>query len=283
MGTEVTKQSFVERHRKALLVALVFVTASGLVGCSTVPRSFSPEQPIAANDFSHVAFAEALRLHVREGWINYGGIAGDQRFSEYLRQLDRVDPNSLFSHKHRLAFWINAYNAFAIKGILDGYSPMTLFGRYRYFIARGYRVGGERINLYDLEQKVLIPDFREPRIHFAIVCASRSCPKLQSWVYSADKLDQQLEESARGFVNDPTRNQFDRQRKLARLSMIFHWFRADFEAHSGSLINYVKQYVADPDLAHELEAIPYKVEFMEYDWRLNGLPSGQNSEYARPS
>ena len=283
MSIEITRRSVVQRHWEALLLALVFISGPGLVGCSTVPRSFSPEQPIAAKDFSHEAFAIALRVHVREGWIDYGGIAGDRLFSDYLRQLDGVDPNSLFSREHRLAFWINAYNAFAIKGILDGYSPMTLFGRYRYFIARGYQVGGETINLYDLEQKVLIPDFREPRIHFAIVCASRSCPKLQSWVYSTDKLDQQLEESAKGFVNDPTRNQFDRQQKLARLSMIFHWFREDFEAHSGSLLNYVKRYVADPDLARDLEAIPYKVEFLEYDWRLNGPPPGQISEYARPS
>ena len=280
MSIAIARESTVQR---TLLVALVFVTGSGLVGCSSVPRSFSPEQPIAAKDFSHEAFAEALGVHVREGWVDYGGIASDQRFSDYLRQLDRVDPNSLLAPEQRLAFWINAYNAFAIKGILDGYSPMTLFGRYRYFIARGYQVGGETINLYDLERKVLIPDFREPRIHFAIVCASRSCPKLQSWVYSADKLDQQLEETAKQFVNDPTRNQFDRQHKLARLSMIFYWFREDFEAHSGSLINYVKRYVADPDLARDLEAIPYKVEFLEYDWRLNGPPPGQVSEYARPS
>ncbi len=255
----------------AALLALGILVSS-LVGCSTVPKSFNPAEPIITKDFSHQALDETLRIHVADGVVNYPAIAVDPKFRTYLMQLDRIDPTRLPTQQDRLAFWINAYNAFAIKGILDGYSPMTLWGRYRYFIARDHQVGGETINLYDLERKLLIPDFREPRVHFAIVCASSSCPKLQPWAYSIDKLDQQLEESARGFINDPTRNQFDRQQKIARLSMIFQWFREDFEAQSGSLLNYVQRYVTDPDLARELETIPYRVEFLEYDWRLNGPP-----------
>ncbi|MGH7229520.1 MAG: DUF547 domain-containing protein [Nitrospiraceae bacterium] len=264
----------------AALLALG-VLAGSLAGCSTVPKSFNPAEPIGPNEFSHRTFDELLRASVVDGVVNYPGITADARFQAYLLQLDRVDPNSLPTRQDRLAFWINAYNAFAIKGILDGYSPMTLVGRYRYFIARDYQIGGKTIDLYDLERKVLIPDFREPRIHFAIVCASSSCPRLQSWAYSPEKLDQQLEESARGFINDPTRNQFDRQQKIARLSMIFNWFEDDFITHSRSLINYVKRYVTDPDLARELEAASYKVEFLEYDWRLNGTPPKEVPENAR--
>jgi len=249
----------------SLVIAMVL-----LVGCSAVPKSFNPEEPIPAQSFSHQAWEETLRQHVKNGVVNYPALATEPRFGTYLRQMDRVDPNSLPTREDRLAFWINAYNAFAMKGILDGYSPMTLFGRYRYFIARDYEVGGQVINLYDLERKLLIPDFREPRIHFAIVCASLSCPKLRSWAYTGDQLAQQLEDSAREFINDPARNRFDRDKKIARLSMIFRWFKEDFVARSGSLINYVRRYVADPGLAHELETMPYTVEFLEYDWRLNG-------------
>lgn len=259
-------------YRALALTALVL-----LVGCSTVPRSFSPAKPIAPKDFSHHVFDEALRVRVVDGVVDYPRIATDSRFDTYLRLLDRVDPNSLPTREDRLAFWINAYNAFAIKGILDGYSPLTKFGQYRYFIAREYRIGGATINLYDLERKLLIPDFQEPRIHFAIVCASKSCPKLQSWAYTADNLDRQLDQSARDYINDPSRNRFDRERKIAYLSMIFKWFEQDFVAHSGSLIAYVKQYVADSQLARELKSETYRVEFLEYDWRLNGIP------YAGPS
>ncbi|MFQ5993055.1 MAG: DUF547 domain-containing protein [Nitrospiraceae bacterium] len=246
-------------------------------GCSTVPRTFSPSQPIAPHDFSHNTFDEVVQDHVVDGVVDYPALSNDARFETYLQALNRVDPNALPTDRDRLVFWINAYNAFAIKGILDGYSPRTRFGQYRYFKGRTYRVGGEGINLYDLERKILIPDYREPRIHFAIVCASRSCPRLRSQAYSVDLLEAELEESAKAFINDTTRNRFDRQQKTAYLSKIFDWFEEDFVAHSGSLLSYVRRYVADPDLARELESVPYRIEFLEYDWRLNGpAPRGSH-------
>jgi len=150
---------------------------------------------------------------------------------------------------------------------------MTWVGRYRYFIGRNYRVGGETINLYDLERSVIIADFREPRIHFAIVCASRSCPKLQSEAYAAERLEEQLERGAKEFINDPSRNRFDPERKVAHLSMIFKWYEEDFAAKAGSLLKYVKPYVTDPAVAQKLEQ--YTVEFLEYDWALNGRPVQQ--------
>jgi hypothetical protein len=174
----------------------------------------------------------------------------------------------------RLAFWINAYNAFAVTGILDGYSPETLFGRYRYFIAREYSVGGQPVNLYNLEREILIAQFHEPRVHFAIVCASASCPKLQSWAYEGQQLDHQLHRVTSEFVNDPSRNRFDRSKKVASLSMIFKWFGEDFAARSGSVLNFVREYVQDASLKRDLLAADYTVEFLEYDWSLNG-PSPQ--------
>jgi hypothetical protein len=265
--------------RRRLILAVLLVLLSG---CSSVPTSFTPERPIPPKEFSHQVFDELLRAHVRDGVVNYPAIKPDPRLQTYIGQLDRVDPNGLSGRRDRLAFWINAYNAFAIQGILDGYSPTTLFGRYRYFIARTYRIGGAEIDLYDLEQKILIPEFREPRIHFAIVCASSSCPRLHSWAYRADRLEEQLEQSARDFINDPSRNRFDHDRKVAYLSMIFKWFEDDFVAHSGSLAGYVKRYVTDPQLARDLEVGAYRVEFLEYDWSLNGPPPTRESHARLP-
>jgi hypothetical protein len=110
----------------------------------------------------------------------------------------------------------------------------------------------------------------DPRIHFAIVCASRSCPKLRSEAYRAPRVNAQLEEGARAFVNDPARNRFDRASREARLSKIFDWFDADFAARSGSLTAYLGQYVADEGLGRDLATEPYSVEFLTYDWNLNG-------------
>lgn len=243
-----------------------------LVACSAVPQSFHPSQPIPPNEFSHRAFDEVLQAHVKDGVVDYPGVAGDARFQAYLDQLDRIDPNALPGRLHRLAFWINAYNAFAIKGILDGYSPLTMIGQWRYFNGKQHRVGGESINLYDLERKVLIPNFRDPRIHFAIVGASQSCPKLRSRAFAADRLEAQLEEGARAFVNDPARNRFDRDNYTAYLSKIFEWFEPDFRNHAGSLLNYVRRYVNDPELAADLATQPHRLEFLDYDWRVNGVP-----------
>lgn len=242
-----------------------------LVGCSAVPRSFHPQQPLNPHAFSHEDFDQVLGAHVSDGSVNYPNIAVDSRFRHYLDALNRLDPNALATRDHRLVFWINAYNAFAIQGILEGYSPQTWWGQARYFVVQDYQVGGHRINLYDLEHQLLIPDFREPRIHFTIVCASQSCPKLRSQAFSPNQLDQQLDDSARQFINDPSRNRFDRAQKIAYLSKIFDWFTEDFVRHSGSLTNYVAQYVNDPDLARELTNDTYRVEFLEYDRNLNGI------------
>ena len=243
-----------------------------LAACSTVPQPSEQTKTGTAQDFSYQPLAAVLRTHVADGIVDYPAIAADPRFAVFLQQYERIDPNLLATRKERLAFWINTYNTFAIKGILDGYSPVNLFGRYRYFIGRDYRVGSESINLYNLEQELLIPVFHEPRIHFAIACASRSCPKLQSWVYTADKLDEQLDQSAREFINDPSRNRFDRDRKVAYLSEIFEWFKQDFSTDTGNLLHYVQRYIKDRELARELESSPYQVQFLEYDWRLNGVP-----------
>ena len=248
-----------------------------LIGCSSVPKTFSPQEPIAPSVFTHQNFHQTLERHVNDGVVNYQAVSTDSMFSSYLSALKRIAPQQLPTPNHRLAFWINTYNAFAIQGILDGLSPSTFSGRYTYFISQDYIVGDESINLYDLEREILIAQFKEPRIHFAIVCASQSCPKLQPWAYTPENIDHQLTMSAKQFINDRSRNHFDQQKKIAYLSQIFHWFPEDFINHSGSLLNYVAQYVNDQNLAEDLRQTPYTIKFLEYDWSLNGLPPTQPS------
>ena len=242
-----------------------------LAGCSSTPRTFQPADPIAPNRVSHQAWDRIVLAHVRDGQVDYPAIQADGRLDDYLSDLNRIDPTRLARRQDQLAFWINAYNAFAVQGILDHESPRTLWGRYRYFMSREYRVGGTTINLYDLERQVLIEQFHEPLIHFAIVCASTSCPKLQPWAYEPDQLDRQLVQVAKAFINDPTRNRFDRTQHVASLSMIFHWFESDFSAAAGSVLAYLARYVDDPDLANELTQPGYRIEYLEYDWSLNGM------------
>jgi len=255
--------------------------AVALTACTTVPTSFKPVDPLQPSEFSHRLLGQVVVSHVRDGVVDYPSIQADHRFTAYLAQLDRVDPTALATRNERLAFWINAYNAFAIKGILDHYSPATYVGRYRYFIGRDYRVGGAAINLYDLERQVLVKQFQKPLIHFAIVCASASCPKLQPWAYESDQLERQLDRVARDFINDPTRNRFDRTRKVASLSMIFKWFEGDFSRAAGSVLSYITRYVDDPDLVQDLMRSDYHIEYLDYDWSLNGIPPKEMSDAGR--
>jgi len=243
-----------------------------LTGCSTIPQTFAPDNPLPPEAFTTEPFHQALQDHVHDGLVDYPELAKDKSFQAYIDQIQSIAPQQLPTPNHRLAFWINTYNALAIQGIITGSSPATLTGRYTFFVGDTYRVGGASLNLYDLEHDLLIPRFMEPRIHFAIVCASQSCPKLQSQAYTPENLAHQLTSAARQFINDPTRNRFDRQRRIAYLSKIFEWFSEDFANHSGSLLAYVAQFVADPNLAADLREMPYTIEFLPYDWSLNGKP-----------
>ena len=250
-------------------LALVLILFGLAGGCSTVPTHFAPTDPIPAARFSHQPFDASLRAHVTEGQVNYPGFAADTRFATYLGQLERINPDEFKARAEKLAFWINAYNALAIQGILEGDSPFTATGKYRYFIKRTFTVGGGALNLWGLEHKLLIP-LGEPRVHFAIVCASWSCPKLQSYVYTPDALDPQLDAAARQFINDPQRNRFDRAQKAVHLSMIFKWYDDEFVRAAGSVQRYLARYVNDPMLARELEADAYAISYLPYDWSLNG-------------
>jgi len=242
-----------------------------LSACAQVPTTFEPDNRLAAEVFSADDFEQVLLSHVHAGWVDYPSVGTDQRFDRYLDLLDRIDPNRLLP-ADRLAFWVNAYNAFAIRGILDGLTPKPYVGWYRYFKSREYRIGGRRLTLSELEHGILRAQFHEPRIHMAIVCASRSCPALRASLYRGAQLDEQLDEAASAFINDSSRNRFDRRERIASLSMIFKWFEEDFVEAAGSVLAFVARYVNDSELARELTQPGYRLEYLEYDWSLNGVP-----------
>lgn len=241
--------------------------AGALAGALLLACGLAHAQPA-----SDAAFDALLRANVANGSVRYAGFAGNPAFRQYVEGLGRPAPPG--NRAETLAYHINAYNALAIAGILDGLSPSTLLGRARYFKFKDWPLNGTTTNLYDLEHKVIRP-LNEPRIHFAIVCASKSCPVLRPEAYTAARLDAQLDEQARAFVNDPLRNRFDKATRTAQLSEIFKWFAEDFEGPAGSVQKYLSRYVADPEVARALANDGYKVEWIDYDWTLNGTPPGR--------
>lgn len=224
----------------------------------------------SAHDTSdwHTAFDAVLKRHVMGGYVDYGAIANDARFDQYIEFLKAPLPAKL-TREQQLEYWINAYNALSIRGILDGHSPDSLFGRWRFFKGIDYTVGGKTINLYDLERDIIVP-FGEPRTHFAIVCASRSCPPLRSEAFDAARLDTQLDDQARKFLNNRALNRYDDEQEVAYLSKIFDWYEGEFVSSTGSVQKFIAPYVEDPSIRPDLAAMRYRVKHLEYDWSLNG-------------
>lgn len=218
-------------------------------------------------EVDHGLYDGVLKAHTKDGQVNYPAIGADKSFATYLEQLAAAPVPSAKNDK--LVFYMNAYNALAMKGILDGKSPSNFIGRQLFFKFAKFNLADGETNLHNIEHEIL-RKLDEPRIHFAIVCASESCPKIRSDAFTAARLEEQLDDNTRRFVNDPTRNRFDKKEKIAYLSQIFKWFAEDFEKSAGSAQKFIAKYVSDPDVAKELAADGYKVKYLDYSWNLNG-------------
>jgi hypothetical protein len=222
--------------------------------------------PTAVIDWSQ--WDTLVRAHVVRGQVDYDAIRDDPGFAATVERIATAD---LAGHGREalLAFYINTYNVLAAQGILNGRSPRSAFGKLKYFMTDKYVIAGEKLSLYGFEHKRIIP-LGEPRTHFAIVCASASCPILRSEAYLPSRLETQLNQAAREFINDTDENSFDLEEGNARVSKIFKWFRDEFETNAGSVGEYLAQWVEDPDLRRALEAGELKIKFQAYDWSLNG-------------
>ena len=209
----------------------------------------------------HQIWDQLLRTHVSPaGMVAYAGFQKDQaRLNAYLEALSQHPPQASWSQADRLAYWINAYNAFTVRLILDHYPLKSIRDLEKPWDQTFIKLGGQSYSLNDIEHGILRQRFEEPRIHFAVNCASVSCPPLLNRAYTPSQLDTQLSQQARRFVNDPAYNRLDQQ----KLSAIFDWYGEDF-TQSGSLIAYLNRYAQKPLPAGA------KLEFLPYNWNLNG-------------
>jgi len=232
-------------------------------------------------DQTHAQWSAILGRWVSNGRVDYAGLqrADQPALATYLAALSGVCGTDYeqWTRAERIAFWINAYNAFTVRLILDHY-PIASIRKIGWLPGAAFReqfipmkgLKGGLISLDDIENRTLRSAFREPRIHFALVCASRSCPALRGEAYRGADLDGQLEDQARTFLRDPTKNRVDPISRTLYISSIFKWFRGDFEAAAGSLPAYVARYI-DSDAAGVSD---YDVEFLDYDWSLNDRQGG---------
>jgi hypothetical protein len=229
----------------------------------------------AANLPDFELYDEILVQNVRDGFVDYDRFAADPRFQSFVEQLGSADGELPETDEERLALYINAYNAFAIWGIVNGRSPESLWSRRTFFKRQKYLLNGQKISLESLEHEKIIP-IGDPRIHFAIVCASLSCPRLSSNAYQSESINIQLHDAANRFINDSTRNRFDFDRRIAFLSKIFEWYADDFEVAGGSTQRYLARFVNDARIQDALRRDEFELRYLEYDWNLNGHFSGDD-------
>ncbi len=214
----------------------------------------------------HKLFDELLKKYVdTNGTVDYQGFKTDKKFTEYLNELSNNPPQTGWTKNEQLAYWINAYNAFTIRLITKYYPVKSIKdigeGLGSPWDMEFIQIGGKTYNLNQIEHEILRKQFREPRIHFAIVCASISCPALRNEAYVASKLNSQLNDQARRFINDTSKNSISKNN--IKLSPIFDWFKDDFIVN-GSLIAFLNRYsniTIQPDA---------KISYLKYNWNLNG-------------
>jgi len=267
----------------------------GLLVSFTVPAMAAEcqgEPAVPAEDAGiHAPFDGLLRAYVHDGLVDYGCFQVHERqLDDYLRDLADVDLGEL-SRGEQLALWINAYNAFTIKLVLTRYPKIASIkdipGRWG---LKEWTVGEKKYSLDEIENEILRKQFHEPRIHFAIVCASKSCPDLAPEAYLDTRLDEQLDRAAHRFVADTGkgsklakgRSPLGRSVDKLYLSSIFKWFRADFE-RGGTLVDFVMPYLTGDErfFVEEANGDP-PIAFLDYDWSLNGKqpePAGTTDEH----
>jgi Protein of unknown function, DUF547 len=206
--------------------------------------------------------------------MNYGAVTAEDRraLEDYLRRL-AATPISTFNRGEQLAYWINAYNALTVSVVL-GHYPVSSIRNIKLppgvftlgpWSAKLLTVEGEKVSLNDIEHRILRPIWRDPRIHYAINCASLGCPNLISVAYTSENVDRLLTDNAIAFVNH-TRGASFKDGRLV-VSSIYDWFEEDFGGNKAGVLAHLKQY-ARSGLAEQLQAYDGRIEY-QYDWALN--------------
>ncbi len=222
--------------------------------------------------FSHNLFDQVLREHVDEnGQVNYAKLkANPEKFEAYLDLLAVAKPAE-GSYNAQLAFWINAYNALVIKGVIDRY-PTTSVRKVKwfngFFTRLKFQVAGKTYTLNQIEHDVIREEFVDPRVHFALVCASRSCPPLENRAFSAETVEEHLEALTFSFIRNSEQVRIDKAKRRVYLSKIFKWYADDFKEGYTSVKDFLLDYLSLED-AEFLSSTDIKFHYLNYDWTLN--------------
>ncbi|RMF19732.1 MAG: DUF547 domain-containing protein [Deltaproteobacteria bacterium] len=282
-----THRPLISRPRLRAAPVAVFLLAVSAAHAGPPPGDQFPQATTAPTSVErHGAWTALLERYAGGGRVDYRGLASDKpRLEAYLRQLaaTRREAFARWSRSDRIAFWINAYNAYTVSMILDHYPVESIWnvtplwkrplgGPFKLkLMPLGHlapSLGRPLLSLDDVEHGILRGIYGERRVHFAVVCASRGCPPLRSEAYEGPTLDEQLDAATRGFLADRAKNRYDASTNTLVLSPIFRWFSEDFQGEGG-VVGWFRRF-GPVEAARKLgQAGPPAIRYSEYDWSLN--------------
>ena len=279
--------------QKNIAIAAAALIVAGLVVCLARPESSCCQAVfvnaanaaggatpfVSLDKVDHGVWDRLLKKHVDDnGMVDYAGWKASRSdtgaLKQYLAVLGRGDPAASTTKQGKLAFWINAYNALTVYGILEVYPTSSIRNHTAKFI--GYNiwddlllpVRNKKYSLNTIEHKIL-RKLDEPRIHFAIVCASIGCPRLQNEAYTPKKLESQLADNTRDFFSRQRNFQIDPSRRQVRVSSILDWFGKDFGPKPQKALARLAEYMPNDATGRLLEQGDFSVKYLDYDWNLN--------------
>ncbi|MFD2571453.1 DUF547 domain-containing protein [Spirosoma soli] len=254
---------------KGAVILLVSVASLTLAAFISSPPGTSI---VSSAPIDHSSYDRLLKKYVNEkGLVNYKGLKSEEKeLKKYLDMISNNPPTSKWSKNDQMAYWINAYNAYTIQLILNHYpveSIKDIGSKIKIpfvttpWASKFFKIGGESMSLDNIEHGTLRKNYNEPRIHFALVCAAKSCPRLRNEAYEGDKLIAQLDDQGNDFLNNPAKNAITP--KKASLSKYFDWYKGDWKENGKSVEDWVNRY-SKTKISKDTQ-----ISFLEYNWALN--------------
>jgi hypothetical protein len=267
-------------RRRAVLLLLCFFAAASAI--SAAPQAelwprWEAHDPDSEMSIDHLEWTAILQRYINaEGpgsvaLFDYGAVSATDRESlqDYIEMLSEIEI-SRYNRDEQFAFWVNLYNALTVELILSNYPLDSIRDITRPWDTPIAVVEGESVTLNDIEHRILRPIWDDPRIHYAVNCASVGCPDLMNSAYRADALEEQLDAAARTYINSPRGADFTERNP--RFSSIYDWYAVDFGDNPQSLIAHLLEY-AEGDTRARLVALQdagrYRSIRYDYDWSLN--------------
>jgi len=270
--------------RRSATAVAAFLTVAILTAATTACASLvKPEETALASappSFPYTEWNALLGKYVDDqGRVDYGRLKAtpedlarfEKVFAAVAASSPKKTPAKYPTKEARLAYYLDAYNVLVWKNVLGriGSGKFTNVDKEKlsFFYSTDFLVGDDKLNLLDLENKVIRPTFKDGRVHMALNCASGGCPMLPRDAFTPDKVEQQLSREARKFVNEPRNVSYDAATKRLRLSHIFDWYKEDFGKEPAKVIDWINHYrAADAQLPADA-----KIEYVDYDWTLNDV------------